>query len=280
MFHSLLLLALVAASSAMLTSMDLFHYNTSTLSERIIGGKEVVRNSYPFVVRIVGTKADGNSFICGGSLVSPNFVLTAGHCVKDDQMPVYSLNLFFGDHHIWQKEATETEMAIPMNYVFAHQQYNQYNLFNDIALIRLPRPAPISQYVRPICLASAQRAAQHQGATAIGWGMTSSPGGQISVVLKEVNLPFLGQDGCHRFPMYNPTTMICAGNTRGHPEAVCQGDSGGPYVINPNTQPALVGLTSFGSPTGCHTVGYGGVFTRVAAYLPWIRSIAPDVCIA
>uniref|UniRef100_T1ITR3 Peptidase S1 domain-containing protein n=1 Tax=Strigamia maritima TaxID=126957 RepID=T1ITR3_STRMM len=254
----------------------------SDVDERIIGGNEARKNSYPFVVRIEAVNVRGEGMLCGATLLNEFNVVTAAHCVHDSNTPIRSITLHFGDHHLRYQDDTQTTMQIPMANIVYHPQYNQRYIINDIALIRLPRRAPISNHVKPLCITSAATAARHQKATAIGWGLTRNghEGGQISEVLKEVSLPILPTQECRLFGVFNPNSMICAGNTRGIPASICSGDSGGPFVVHTGSQYALTGLSSFGSIKGCITVGYGVVFTRLSGFIPWLQSyLGAGLCI-
>jgi len=66
------------------------------------------------------------------------------------------------------------------------------------------------------------------------------------------------------------STQICAGIQTGGRDT-CQGDSGGPLVYNPKgtKQWVLIGITSYGN--GCARYNYPGIYTKVAAFLPWIE---------
>ena len=59
-------------------------YKTDKKSDatRIVGGKEAVQNSIPWQINI-RYKGDDSSF-CGGSIIAPNRILTAAHCVMDE----------------------------------------------------------------------------------------------------------------------------------------------------------------------------------------------------
>jgi len=225
------------------------------------------------MVRVEATNIQGAGFLCGASLIHENFVVTAAHCVYASDVPIRSIRLHFGDHNQWQHDATQSAMDIPMSYISRHTQYDERTINNDIALIRLPQRAPISAHVQPICVASAATVSRHQVGTAMGWGLTrnSQHGGQVSEVLKEINLPILPNPECRMFGSFNPQTMVCAGNTQGIQAAICSGDSGGPFVVNAGKL-ALTGISSYVSSRGCVTVGFGVVFVRVSNYIPWLQN--------
>jgi len=248
------------------------NFNSTNIDERIIGGKEVVKNSYPFMVRIEAISKSDESYLCGGTLIHENYIVTAAHCVYDDDDPIIGLIIHFGDHHVNELDDTQTIVSVTMRNVFFHEDYDYPRVgHNDIALIRLPEPAPLSRHVKPICIARRRTVERYHHGKALGWGDTSNVG-PVSDVLKEIDLPILA-DGCRKFSMYSPDIMICAGNTEGKEMATCSGDSGGPFVVDAEFKPVLAGVTSFGSAIGCVTIGYGVVFARVSAYIPWLSNL-------
>jgi len=272
MLHLIPLFAVLAVSSALFTPEDFLDFN-STFDERIIGGNEARKNSYPYMVRLSAVNIQGSGFLCGASLLHENYVVTAAHCVHDSRTPIKSIKLHFGDHNQYTAENTRTTMDIPMANVQYHTQYSERTINNDIALIRLPQKAPISAHVQPICVASGLTVSKHRSGTATGWGLTSNSqhGGRVSQVLKEITLPILSDQDCRVFGSFNPQTMLCAGNTQGIQAAICSGDSGGPFVVNAGKL-ALTGISSYVSSRGCVTVGFGVVFVRVSNYIPWLQN--------
>ncbi|OMJ24442.1 Chymotrypsin-1 [Smittium culicis] len=73
---------------------------------RIVGGNEAIPNEYPFMVLIKTTvySAEGSSdkkntnkkdsFICGGSLISSRWIVTAAHCLSKNKRGGRSLGIF------------------------------------------------------------------------------------------------------------------------------------------------------------------------------------------
>lgn len=47
---------------------------------RIVGGQEASLGQFPYQVVVYVIDSDGNAFICGGSIIDRNWILTAGHC--------------------------------------------------------------------------------------------------------------------------------------------------------------------------------------------------------
>jgi len=66
-------------------------------------------------------------------------------------------------------------------------------------------------------------------------------------------------------------TMICAGNEEAD---ACTGDSGGPLLWTQRRRWTVGGIVSFG-PSSCGNKA-PGVYTRVASYLPWIRTTVQE----
>ncbi|GBM50649.1 Clotting factor B [Araneus ventricosus] len=157
-----------------------------------------------------------------------------------------------------------------------HESYQFAYYYDDIAIIRLDRSLPDD--VVPVCLPEEDMLIEGDNVMVLGWGDLSY-GGRSSNTLQEADgLPVIGNQKCNdkfaglpvnHFPNGITHDMICAGLEEGGVDA-CQGDSGGPLLREYSENHwALVGVVSFGFR--CAEPGFPGVYTRVSAYLPWIR---------
>uniref|UniRef100_A0A8C3RTW8 Peptidase S1 domain-containing protein n=1 Tax=Chelydra serpentina TaxID=8475 RepID=A0A8C3RTW8_CHESE len=96
-----------------------------------------------------------------------------------------------------------------------------------------------------------------------GWGNTRARGVSLPSTLREVDLKVLEADRCLRYPHFVPNSMLCVGDPKEVEKSSFQGDSGGPLVCEGTAQ----GIVSFGRKDGSPP----RVFTRVSAYIPWIK---------
>ena len=240
----------------------------------IVGGTPAQSGAWPWQVRLSVTTQQG-TFLCGGSLISDQWVLTAAHCVEDGDGSTLSPASF--KVRAGSLQIDSGGVVTSVSRVVKHPAYESATMDNDIALLRLSSPLTQSKTIRPIAPLSAsqeqQLAATNTLATVTGWGTTSS-GGDVSAVLMQAQVPLISSSDCAAQSAYSgsqlSSNMICAGYPQGGKDS-CQGDSGGPLVV-PNGQGShvLAGIVSWGE--SCAAPDYPGVYTRVANYQPWLQS--------
>ncbi|XP_053144399.1 granzyme A-like [Hemicordylus capensis] len=224
----------------------------------IIGGKESVPHSKPFMALIQGSQ------YCGGTLIKPNWVLTAAHC-KLGTNPTVML----GAHSITKDESTKQIFRVTKR--LPHPCYSSEMNGNDLMLLQLNETAKIGQAVNTIRLPSTYNDLREGTQCLVaGWGITHNGEKKPSDVLREVSISVIKRSICNDKKHYNsdpPVTlnMMCAGDKKGKKDS-CTGDSGGPLICNGEQR----GIVSFGKK--CGDPRHPGVYTRLTKnYISWIR---------
>ncbi|EDO34807.1 predicted protein, partial [Nematostella vectensis] len=229
---------------------------------RVIGGKDAIPGAWPWQIAL---KSRGN-FICGGSLVSSTWVVTAAHCVARSSNPA-QYQIIVGEHNRNVNEVTEETLNVKK--VIAHPQYNNPRLSNDIALIELASPAKLSSRVNPVCLPPhGYKLPAGSRCFITGWGKIKHPGSSHPI-LQQAMIPSLSEAQCKQKAQQSGcNSMLCAGLYNGGIDA-CQGDSGGPLVCETGGQFYIHGATSWGH--GCAAPGKYGVYAHVKNLIGWVR---------
>ncbi|KAJ8918103.1 hypothetical protein NQ315_011560 [Exocentrus adspersus] len=228
------------------------------IDRRIFGGYEVEPHSRPYQVALL---INGRS-LCGGSLISVNFVLTAAHCTTNASY----VQMVFGAHNILAEEPTQVRVTSAD--IINHPDFNSRSLNNDIALIQTPRSIVTNSYIQTIDLVPST-VGTYVGYTVIltGWGTTSNSS-SIPSGLHEVQLVVMHNSVCGKVygtDFVKPTHLCTYGSgTVGG----CNGDSGGP-LIDGYYLKYQIGITSFISSNGCESGDPTG-YTRISTFRPWI----------
>ncbi|XP_069694343.1 brachyurin-like [Periplaneta americana] len=240
---------------------------------RITGGEEAALHQFPYQAAVLVHTPDGTGF-CGGSLLSPEWVLTAAHCAD----PADSFTVILGAHRVMETEDTQVRFDVTEKHV--HPAWDPLRISNDVALLRLPSSVQLSQHIQTLRLPTLSQKDETFAdvmAVASGWGRDSDNSESISPVLRWVRTPITTNYMCGvlYFGAINDG-HICVSGTGG--KSTCNGDSGGPLVVeDAEGRPTQVGVVSFGISFGCE-IGWPAAFARVTYYLDWILSttgIAP-----
>jgi secreted trypsin-like serine protease len=236
--------------------------NRGSFDYQIVGGTRVPEGKYPYMTFMQVDFGKLGVGECGGTLIDPDSVLTAAHCVVDDAKKVVAqrVDLVVGRTDLSQKNQGQVR-SVPELWV--HPSYNgAVSSRYDVAVLKLDSPVT---GVQPIKLAARQNNLESPGRllTAAGWGLTSE-GGKPSNPMLEVSVPVVSDSKARKAYspapptfQYDPRLMVAAGAQR---ISTCQGDSGGP-LFNPGATPKQVGIVSFAN--GCARAGYPTAYTEV-----------------
>ncbi|XP_035671101.1 plasminogen-like [Branchiostoma floridae] len=233
---------------------------------RIVGGQDAKQGSWPWQVSMIRQ----GSHVCGGSIIAPNWIVTAAHCVDSDLSPS-QWTIRVGSHRRQNTDSTQRDHAVSR--VIMHERYSMSlsdDNDNDIALMKLSSSITFDDYASPVCLPTVD-APDGAMCYTTGWGSTGGIFGQLPNILQQGKVPVVSRSTCNSGSYYNgeiTDNMICAGYTQGGIDS-CQGDSGGPFVCEYSGQWTLDGVVSWG--TGCAQAYKPGVYTRVTNYISWIN---------
>ncbi len=244
----------------------------------IVHGKQASIRDWPWQVALAvsshgrpGQSPRTRTF-CGGSLLAPDLVITAGHCVADvPKSKVNHISVISGRTFLNNRSAGE-ETDVARRYMPTYRNgERKYDVSAgaadwDVALLKLRHPVPSPS----ITIAGNDERKSWRTGQAVkttGWGITNP--NQRSVVngLRIAGQVMQPERICRRWDgkAFNPKHMVCFGAPSIHASA-CNGDSGGPLMAPVTTAAGkeyrLVGLTSFGD--GYCRGAIPSVDTRVA----------------
>ncbi|XP_069328138.1 serine protease 44-like [Eulemur rufifrons] len=232
---------------------------------RIVGGSPAPERKWPWQVSL----QTNDKHICGGSLITNRWVMTAAHCIYGHLE--YTVKM--GDTNV--KHHSTSAVAVPVEDIVIHQYYSSLTLHNDIALALLAFPVNYSTHIQPVCLPEKTFMVKTDTECWVtGWGKLNQK--EVPVELQEAELNIIRHENCSEILRAKKGSvgqlvkegMVCGYNAQG--KDACQGDSGGPLVCELNDTWIQVGIVSWG--IGCSLKGIPAVYTEVSFYKDWVIS--------
>uniref|UniRef100_A0A182PHN9 Peptidase S1 domain-containing protein n=1 Tax=Anopheles epiroticus TaxID=199890 RepID=A0A182PHN9_9DIPT len=247
-------------------------YRHAQPSHRIVNGQEATPGQFPYQIALLSNFAAGTG-LCGGSVLTNNYILTAAHCViQGTSTLALGGTAIIGAHNRNIQEPSQQRIAFSTSGIVAHPGYTPTNIRNDIAVVRLNSPITFNDRVQPIRLPARSDTRQFGGftGTVSGFGRTSDASQATSAVVMFTSNPVMTNADC--IARWNTALIqpqnVCLSADGGR--SSCNGDSGGPLAVQDGGS-LQIGVVSFGSAAGC-AVGMPSVYARVSFFLDWIEA--------
>lgn len=246
---------------------------------RIIGGTLASRDKYPYIASLQARRWGKWSHVCGATLIAPDVLLTAAHCMRSGYAKVEIGRFDLTDlSEVKNGDAVQRWPqfdVIHPNYTTTSDALsgNSY----DFLLIKLSQPTYDFSPVR-LNRDDALPASDGDPLRTAGWGVydweydkdqrTWNP--VSSTKLLDVDVGYVPNNVCRNSARYGfsyenviTNDMMCA---QADGRDACQGDSGGPLLLGSSNVQA--GVVSFG--IGCADKYFPGVYARVSDQVDWI----------
>jgi secreted trypsin-like serine protease len=251
----------------------------------IVGGKVAGKRYFPWQAALYDARNE--KFLCGGSLLNERIILTAAHCITDNDgnlLPKEFYVVAVGKHfrkYSDSRDSAHTQSS-QIHRMFVPDEYegDTQNYLADIAILVAVKTFTLSARIQPVCIdwtrnyehAILNPRGGRKGFVA-GWGNTVETG-KVSDVLRQLRVPSVPQQTCKDdlpvdYRQYLTHDKLCAGYLN-NGSSVCNGDSGGGLVFKYSDRFFVAGVVSLApvaetTEGGCDSQQYG-LYTVVYKY--------------
>ncbi|XP_065102538.1 granzyme F-like [Paramisgurnus dabryanus] len=234
---------------------------TSSVKVRIVNGNVAQPHSRPYMVSV----QKNGLHVCGGFLISDQFVMTAAHCRKDSEI----LTVVAGAHDLESRQENHVRIGVSTyNKPPEYKPGPKKPKIADLMILKLEKKIKLNNKINTIPIPKTPVEISVGTACSVaGWGDVTNSGAP-SPTLREANVKIKNKKVCAQWGWeYVASQMMCVSGHGGS----CKGDSGGPLVCNN----IVVGVTSFTRNKSCNDPYLHNVYTKISAFLPWIQGILP-----
>jgi len=178
---------------------------SASVNARIINGETASTQTWSWAAYL---SIDGN--LCGGSIISDSYIMTAGHCVEGKS--AYQITAYLGSTELRKGDAQQ------VSYIYLHPCYYTHPeegyCLHDIALLKLLTPLNMTDKIlAKVCLPKRNTIlADNTDLIAIGWGATYENSDYVSETLQQVTLKAINSNSnwCKNIAR-NVSIQFCAG---------------------------------------------------------------------
>ncbi|XP_043114723.1 suppressor of tumorigenicity 14 protein homolog isoform X2 [Puntigrus tetrazona] len=236
---------------------------------RIVGGQNADVGEWPWQVSL---HFQTNGHVCGASIISNNWLLSAAHCFIQPDPTYKKTSSWLTYSGLRDQNIQDSVQKRTLKNIITHPNYDSMTYDYDISLLELSDPLNFTNTVHPICLPAPTHVFTAGSSCFVtGWG-TLREGGSVAQILQKAEVKVINDTVCNMVTEGQVTSrMMCSGYLTGGVDA-CQGDSGGPLVCRSDVGKWFqAGIVSWGE--GCAQRNKPGVYTRVTKLRDWIREI-------